>query len=128
MIHGIMSNPVCTIIIFILTLSGSFKYSSVCGQITDTASVNYLTRSATLNARKNPDMSIELSHKALSESGKIQYRKGMADASFALGTAYLAKYNINDSAFYYNMQAYNIYNDLNDTRGKARACYGLTYV
>lgn len=48
--------------------------------------------------------------------------------AFAMGMAYLAKYNKDDSASYYNMQAYDIYRELNDSRGKARACYGLAYV
>ena len=52
----------------------------------------------------------------------------MADASLALGAAYLAKYNPNDSAGFYYQQALDIYTRLTNYTGQARACYGLSYV
>ena len=94
----------------------------------DTAVINKQGRDAYVEARRNPDMSILLAHKSLGESKMMNYRKGMADASVALGMAYLAKYNKGDSARFYNQQALTIYEDIGDIIGKARACYGLAYV
>jgi len=94
----------------------------------DTTYINTQTRDALIGARRNPDISIYLAHQAMEESTKMKYKKGIADASLALGSAYLAKYNKNDSASFYNKLAFDIYSELNDSRGKARACYGLAYV
>jgi len=94
----------------------------------DTAEINKQTRTAYLEARRNPGVSILISHQALSTSHLFNYRKGVADASLALGMAYLAKYNKGDSARYYNEQALSIYEETGDIIGKARACYGLAYV
>lgn len=94
----------------------------------DTALINSQTRHAFTEARRNSNVALFIAHKALTDSRKISYKKGMADASIALGFAYLARYNIGDSALFYNMQAYDLYNELGDIRGKARACYGLSYV
>ena len=41
----------------------------------------------------------------------MNYRKGIADASLALGMAYLAKYNKGDSATWYNEQALTIFEE-----------------
>lgn len=95
---------------------------------TDTASINLLTRNALLIARRNPDLSIALATKALGESNDIHYVKGEADASLALGSAWLAKYNPGDSALFYNTKAYDLYRELDDSRGKGRACFNLAYV
>lgn len=94
----------------------------------DTAVISKQARDAYQEARRNPDMSILLAHQALGKSRMTGYRKGMADASLALGMAYLAKYNKGDSARYYNEQALAIYEETGDITGKARACYGLAYV
>ena len=94
----------------------------------DTAEINKQTRTAYLEARRNPDVSILISHQTLSTSRLFNYRKGVADASLALGMAYLAKYNKGDSARYFNEQALSIYEETGDIIGKARACYGLAYV
>jgi tetratricopeptide (TPR) repeat protein len=123
-----MSNLSFKIILLLLTLFWCFECPAFPGQEPDTLSINTQTRDALTSARRNPDLSIYLAHKALSESKSIQYRKGIADASYALGSAYLAKYNIHDSATYYNMKAYDTYRELGDDRGKARTCYGLAYV
>ena len=123
-----MSNLTITITSFLLILFGNIECLAFTQQETDTSIINNQTRDALISARRNPDISIYLAHQSLAESNKILYKKGIADASFALGMAYLAKYNIDDSATYYNMQAYDIYRELNDSRGKARACYGLAYV
>jgi len=96
--------------------------------IADTATVNTLTRQAYITARRNPGLSIINSHKALRISKQNAYEKGMADASLALGMAYLALYNPDDSAGYYNHKALDIYTRLDDKRGMARAYYGLAYV
>lgn len=96
--------------------------------LTDTALINIQTRDAYIIARQNPDFSIFNSHKALKSSIKINYKKGMADASLALGMAYLAKFNTGDSATFYNLKALSHYKEIEDITGKARACYGLSYV
>jgi len=114
-----------TLLVIIICNSGCLVYSQ---PKIDTSSINNLNRDAILSARKAPDLSIYLAHKSLTESSGIQYLKGIADASYALGTAYLAKYNIYDSATYYINKAYELYRDLDDNRGKGRACYGLAYV
>lgn len=95
---------------------------------TDTATVNRQTTEAYVEARRNPDMSIAIARQALGTSRAVSYRKGVADASLALGMAYLAKYNMGDSALFYNGQAFSLYKEENDITGKARACYGLAYV
>ena len=94
----------------------------------DTAIINNYTRNALLNARRNPDMAIIFAHKALSESENLKYQKGAADASLALGTAWLAKYNPRDSALYYCLKAYDLYGQLADNMGMGRSCYALAYV
>ncbi|MDX2414578.1 MAG: tetratricopeptide repeat protein [Bacteroidales bacterium] len=97
-------------------------------QQTDTASINLRTREAYIIARQNPDLSILNSHKAIKASDEIEYNKGIADASLALGMSYLAKYNPGDSATFYNLRALDLYKDLGDVTGQARACYALSYV
>ncbi len=97
------------------------------GYIDDTASINSITREAYIDARRNPDLSILKSYQALSQSVQIDYDRGRADASLALGMAFLAKYNPGDSATFFNMQALNIYRQTGDYTGQARACYGLSY-
>lgn len=94
----------------------------------DTSAINTLTRDAYLIARTNPDRSIRMGHQALSIARSINYSLGMADASLALGMAYLAKYNINDSALVYNNQALTAYEQINDIHGQALARYALSYV
>ena len=81
------------------------------GAIQDTAVINRQTRDAYSGARRTPDISIILAHQALSAARQNGYRKGMADASLALGMAYLAKYNPRDSAWYYNNQALTLYEE-----------------
>ncbi len=97
-------------------------------QDVDTASINSQTRQAYILARSNPDLAIRDAHRALSASREIMYKKGIADASLALGMAYFAKYNPDDSAAYYNYQALDLYDKTGDITGKARACYCLAYV
>jgi tetratricopeptide (TPR) repeat protein len=94
----------------------------------DTSLINSRSREAYIESRKNPDLSIFVAHQSLSESRTINYRKGIADASLALGMAYLAKYNRGDSARWYNEQALTIYEEEDNIPGIARACYGLAYV
>ncbi|MBN1388378.1 MAG: tetratricopeptide repeat protein [Bacteroidales bacterium] len=94
----------------------------------DTASINNRTRQAYIMARRNPDLAIRDAHKALSDSRQIMYRKGMADASLALGLAYFARYDRSDSASFYNYRALDIYDETGDLIGKARAYYCLAYV
>ena len=96
--------------------------------IADTATINTLTGEAYITARRNPGLSIISSHKALRISKQYDYEKGIADASLALGMAYLALYNPDDSAGYYNRKALDIYTRLDDRRGMALAYYGLAYV
>jgi tetratricopeptide (TPR) repeat protein len=115
------------IIIFILILLPGTEKMLFSQEIPDTASINNRTRSAFINSRRNPDVVIPVAIKALAESKTIGYNKGLADASLALGFAYFAKYRA-DSALFFNMQAYDLYREMNNPAGKARACYGLSYV
>ncbi|MRR22197.1 tetratricopeptide repeat protein [bacterium] len=94
----------------------------------DTADITRTTSDAYAVARRNPDIAILLSYKAMSDSRKINFTRGEADASLALGMAYLARYNPGDSAWYYNSKALELYETLGNVEGKARACYGLAYV
>ncbi len=114
-------------ICFLLILSLTENNLLLSQEAPDTASINNRTLNAFINARRNPDMVIPVALKALSESRTTGYSKGIADASLALGFAYFTKYRT-DSALYYNMQAYDLYREMNNPRGKARACYGLAYV
>jgi len=104
-----------------------FIYCSSANQI-DTTFIDSLTKRAYNVARENTEWSISNAHHALKTSRLINYPKGMADASLALGAAYLAKYNPNDSAGFYYQQALDIYTRLTNYTGQARACYGLSYV
>ena len=115
---------IVTFILFLLPGTEEMLFSQ---ESTDTASINIRTRNAFINARRNPDMVLPVALKALAESRTIGYDKGIADASLALGFAYFTKYRI-DSALFYNMQAYDLYRELDDASGKGRACYGLMYV
>ncbi|MFO7575017.1 MAG: tetratricopeptide repeat protein [Bacteroidales bacterium] len=96
--------------------------------INDTATINSQTRQAYLIARKDPDIAVRDAHTALSHSREIMYEKGVADASLALGLAYFAKYNPDDSSAFYNHQALGIYRNIDDASGVARAAYCLAYV
>ncbi len=98
------------------------------GQQPDTAVINRQSADAYTIARRNPDIAIFGAHQAFGASKAINYTRGMADASLALGMAYLAKYNKGDSAWYYNDLALKLYDKTGDINGKARACYGLAYV
>ncbi|MCU0460003.1 MAG: histidine kinase [Bacteroidales bacterium] len=94
----------------------------------DTAAISRSTSEAFAIARRSPDLAILMAHKALSDSKKINYTNGEADASLALGMAYLAKYNPGDSAWYYNDRALKLYEEEGNKAGMGRACYGLSYV
>jgi tetratricopeptide (TPR) repeat protein len=123
-----MQLPTSPLLMLLLLLSGGRPAALVAQAPADTAAINTLTHEAYLNARKIPDSTIHSSHVALAASTKTGYLKGRADASLALGMAYLAKYNPGDSALYYNKQALELYRELNSNSGRARACYGLSYV
>jgi len=109
-------------LVFYFYLSGALYFEK------DTAQINSLTKEAYGNARKNPDQSISTGRKALSLSKTKKYTKGIADASLALGAAFLAKYNPDDSATYYHHKALDIYKQINDVPGQGRTCYGLSYL
>lgn len=94
----------------------------------DTAEITKSASDAYAIARRNPDIAIHMSYKVMSDSRKISFVRGEADASLALGMAYLTKYNPGDSAWYYNSRALELYETLGNVTGKARACYGLSYV
>jgi tetratricopeptide (TPR) repeat protein len=117
----------CNLILFLLLLlqqSGDLR-----AQVTpDTTAINRSTREAYSIARKNPDVSVIISRQALAASQIISYKKGIADASLALGMACLAKYNQGDSAQFYNERALEIYEETGDFSGQGRASYGLAYV
>jgi DNA-binding CsgD family transcriptional regulator len=105
-----------------------FVISTIAKSATDTTLINTLTSEAYNHARKNTDWSISNAHQALSISNKMHYPKGIADASLALGASYLAKFNPNDSAGFYYQQALDLYAQMSNFTGQARACYGLSYV
>ena len=117
-----------TIFPFLIVCFWCFDCRAVTNQPYDTSTINTQTRNALINARRDPERSIVIARKALDEAREIEYTKGIADACYALGSAWLARYNIHDSATYYNKKALDIYTELNDMRGQARACYGLAYV
>ncbi len=112
----------------ILTVLFSIFYFNALANEIDTTIIDSLTREAYRIARANTEWSISNAHRALNASKSIPYQKGIADASLALGAAYLAKYNPNDSADFYYHQALDHYSRLNDFTGQARASYGLSYV
>jgi DNA-binding CsgD family transcriptional regulator len=105
-----------------------FLISTALRGATDTTFINSLTKLAYNQARKDADQSIYNAHKALSEAQKTAYRKGMADAQLALGSAYLAKFNSTDSATFYYQRALTIYKQIGDFTGLGRVCYGLSYL
>jgi tetratricopeptide (TPR) repeat protein len=94
----------------------------------DTAVINKQTREAYLMARKDPAMAIRDARIALAESSEAGYKKGVADASLAIGLAYFSRYNPGDSASWYNYRALELYEETGDLAGQARAYYCLSYV
>ncbi|NLV19253.1 MAG: histidine kinase [Bacteroidetes bacterium] len=94
----------------------------------DTVLINNSTRQAYTTARQNPDLAISEAYRVLSVSRAAGYKKGIADASLALGMAYFTKYNPGDSSSYYNFLALDLYEELGDITGQARAYYCLAYV
>ncbi|MFZ2286297.1 MAG: histidine kinase [Bacteroidales bacterium] len=118
------SGSIFVFLLFLLTAEASLASQA----IPDTSVINKRSREAYAGARRNPDISILLAQQSLNDSRKMDYRRGVADASLALGMAYLAKYNRGDSALYYNDLALASYEEIGDIAGQARACYGLSYV
>lgn len=114
-------------VLFLLLLTVTVE-SLLSQEPTDTSAISKTTSEAYTIARRNPDIAIIMSHQAMTSSRKLDYSKGMADASLALGMAYLAKYNPGDSAWYYNDLALKFYEKDGDKAGMGRACYGLSYV
>lgn len=118
--------PYSVIVVLLLLLQQSNDFMA---QVTpDTSAINRSTREAYTIARKNPDVSVMISRQAQTASTVISYKKGIADASLAMGMAYLAKYNQSDSAQFYNERALKIYEETEDFPGQGRASYGLAYV
>lgn len=97
-------------------------------ELPDTAMINRQTQEAYGIARSSPHKSMEKAHRALALSQEFEFTQGIADAFLALGMAHLAMFNHADSAYIYNTKALDIYEKLDDTRGKALACYALSYV
>ena len=112
-------------LLLLLTVTAVSLFSQ---ELTDTSAIAKSTSDAYAIARRNPDIAIIMSHQSMFASRKLDYKKGIADASLALGMAYLAKYNPGDSAFFYNAQALSLYEETEDRAGMGRACYGLSYV
>jgi len=124
-----MAGIFITLLFYINIFPGIFIPTSSFQETTDTSSINKRNQDLLLNSRRNPDMVIPLAHQTLEESKKINFRKGTADALLVLGSAWLAKsFNKTDSAQNYTMQAYDLYRELDNDLGKARACYYLSYV
>ncbi|MDM8003381.1 MAG: tetratricopeptide repeat protein [Bacteroidota bacterium] len=122
---GTDSKKVAILLLLLLPVSADCLLSQV---LPDSTALVKSASDAYAMARRNPDIAIHMSHMIMSDARKINYTKGIADASLALGMAYLAKYNPGDSAWYYNSKALSLYDTLGDIAGKARACYGLSYV
>lgn len=114
-------------VLFLLLLTVTVE-SLLSQEPADTSAISKTASEAYTIARRNPDIAILMSHQAMTASRKLDYTKGMADASLALGMAYLAKYNPGDSAWYYNDLALRFYEKDGDKAGMGRACYGLSYV
>lgn len=114
-------------VLFLLVLTVTVE-SLLSQEPADTSAIAKTTSEAYAIARRNPDIAIIMSHQAMTSSRKLDYTKGMADASLALGMAYLAKYNPGDSAWYYNDMALKFYEKDGYKAGMGRACYGLSYV
>ncbi|TNF42779.1 MAG: hypothetical protein EP313_00380, partial [Bacteroidetes bacterium] len=112
-------------VLFLLLLTVTVE-SLLSQEPADTSAISKTTSEAYTIARRNPDIAIIMSHQAMTSSRKLDYSKGMADASLALGMAYLAKYNPGDSAWYYNDLALKFYEKDGDKAGMGRACYGLS--
>jgi hypothetical protein len=118
-----------TLLLHINILSRIFILSISFLEQDDTISVNKTNKNLFANARRNPDLVIPMARHILLESEKMNYQRGMADASLTLGLAWYTKYfNRDDSAEYYIMKAYDIYRNLDNSAGKARACFYLSYV
>lgn len=123
-----MKSPPVSLVILLILLPFSREAEASLQENSDTALINRRSTEAYINARRNPDISILMAHQSLSASRSTGFSKGIADASLALGMAYLAKYNQGDSAHYYNKLALATYEETGDIAGQARACYGLAYV
>jgi tetratricopeptide (TPR) repeat protein len=94
----------------------------------DTAFINSKNREAFKLCRIHPEKAISLAQNLLGISQKKGYDKGMADAYITMGYAYLAKYNIYDSANICNNHALSIYSKMRDYRGMGVAYHGQAYV
>ncbi|MBS0011051.1 MAG: tetratricopeptide repeat protein, partial [Bacteroidales bacterium] len=116
-----------TTILLTLSLHGTFTWSPQEMEV-DTAAINKQTQEAYLIARRDPAIAIRDARTALAESSRIGYKKGVADASLAIGLAYFSRYNQGDSASWYNFRALDLYEELGDLTGQARAYYCLSYV
>ena len=80
---------IMVLFLFLPGVSGNHPYYLLQA---DTASINNRNAILFAEARTNPDLTILMARKTLVESGNINYKKGMADASLALGSAWLTKY------------------------------------
>ena len=94
----------------------------------DTSRINSLTKEAYNSAQKDPSHAIKVAHEALEFARVKDFQKGRADASLALGAAFMAIYNPGDSATFYYQKALNAYSLMNDFEGQGRACYGLSFL
>lgn len=126
-INNVKSRP-NNICFFILLLFLQIQLFGSISEQADTSRINELNREAYNSARSNPSVSISKAQIAFSLSQGQNYKKGAADASLALGAAYLAKHNPGDSASYYFNRALDIYEQLNDLGGQGQVCYSLSYL
>lgn len=115
-------------ILMLFTLSVPAGAPPLIQELTDTSEINRLNRQAWSDSRRDPDFALAIGYRTLAASGGLGYTGGIADASLAVGNAYLAKFMVADSAYQYYMNAYELYRETGNNRGKARACYGLAYV
>ncbi|HDR88156.1 MAG TPA: tetratricopeptide repeat protein [Bacteroidetes bacterium] len=122
-----MSRSARTLVLFLFLLPAGLRGKNTPPQA-DTTLINRQTREAYSISRKDPDLAILTAWRALSVSEEEGYTRGMADASLALGMAYLARFRSGDSAFHYNHRALKFYTQTGDLTGMGRACYALSYV
>ncbi|MBG0857977.1 MAG: histidine kinase [Bacteroidales bacterium] len=114
--------------IFLLVILFGINNLLISQEQPDTTEINRQTRTASLNSRRNPDLSIMVARQALASSRNINYKLGMADAYLALGNAWLAKYNPGDSALSNCLKALDLYSQLEDDMGMGRSYYALAYI
>ena len=128
--NKLLSNIVLFIVICILQQLSDFHCNAETGKVSDldTARINQLNSKALDNYHKNPDSAFIHANRSLKLSRNLHYTKGIAGAYTALAYTHLLNFSRNDSAHQYFQLAYNIYRNINDTKGLGLVCYGFGYL